>query len=306
MLSGNSAILRWRSSRETLALAFLVAAASSGAAQYPTPTQTDARAQYTAQSGRSSPDPRWTPWIGCWQADTTAAYADPSQSLYTCVVPLPGTSGVQQLTIARGKITGRRRLIANGANNSFDENGCRGTRAVEWSSDRTACLHPLELHVRRRARRHVERRVGDDVDGRLARGRDRARGTGIDRARRPVARRRNAVEPSVGSVQLARVSPNDVHDRARGCRGAAHGGGRDRRAAPRRFVDRPQPDRGERAAVQLERQRGCRALPRQRSARRAPGDGCLDTAARRRNAGLRSRRLSPRHGRNELRGTRRR
>jgi hypothetical protein len=133
MLSGKPAVLRWRSSRETLALALLVAAASSGAAQYPSSTQ-PAPAQYTAQSGRSGLDPRWTPWIGCWQADTTAGYADPSQSLYTCVVPIAGTTGVQQLTIARGKVTGRRRLIANGANNSFDENGCRGTRAVEWAS----------------------------------------------------------------------------------------------------------------------------------------------------------------------------
>ena len=47
---------------------------------------------------------------------------------------IAGTTGVQQLTIARGKVTGRRRLIANGANNSFDENGCHGTRAVEWAS----------------------------------------------------------------------------------------------------------------------------------------------------------------------------
>src|SRR5262249_2955523 len=76
---------------------------------------------------------RWVPWVGCWEADTTGGYSDPSQSLYTCVTPLPGTSGVQELTIARGKITGRRRLIANGANNSFDENGCHGTRMIEWA-----------------------------------------------------------------------------------------------------------------------------------------------------------------------------
>jgi hypothetical protein len=50
------------------------------------------------------------------------------------VTPLAGTSGVQQLTIARGTITGRRRLIANGANNTFDENGCHGTRMVEWAA----------------------------------------------------------------------------------------------------------------------------------------------------------------------------
>ena len=130
MLSGNLGVLRWRSSREILALTLLVAAAAPVAAQYPSSTPS----QYGVQSSRSSLDPRWIPWIGCWDADTTGGYSDPSQTLYTCVTPLPGTSGVQQLTIAGGKITARRRLIANGAKNSFDENGCRGTRSVEWAS----------------------------------------------------------------------------------------------------------------------------------------------------------------------------
>src|SRR5262249_28450054 len=115
---------------ETLALALLVAAASSLAAQYPTQSPT----QSNTQSSRSGLDVRWTPWIGCWEADTTGGYADPSQSMCTCVTPLPGTTGVEQLTIARGKVTARRRLVANGANNSFDENGCHGTRMVEWAS----------------------------------------------------------------------------------------------------------------------------------------------------------------------------
>lgn len=129
----NPGVQRRRSSRETFALALLVAAASPLTAQYPTQAPPSSPAQYSAQSGRSGLDSRWIPWIGCWDADTSG-YADPSQSLYTCVTPLPGTTGVQQLTIARGKITGRRRLIANGANNSFDENGCHGTRMVEWAS----------------------------------------------------------------------------------------------------------------------------------------------------------------------------
>jgi len=125
-------VQRRRSPRETFAMALLVAAALPLAAQYPTPTQP---ATQTAQSssGRSSLDARWIPWVGCWDADTTG-YSDPSQALYTCVIPLPGTSGVQQLTIARGKITARRRLIANGANNAFDENGCHGTRMVDWAT----------------------------------------------------------------------------------------------------------------------------------------------------------------------------
>jgi len=126
MLSRSPAVPRRHRMREVLALSLLVAAGSQIAAQYP--------AQYVAQSTKSSLDSRWVPWIGCWQADTAAGYADPTQSVFTCVTPLAGTSGVQQLTVSRGKVVARRRLVANGASSAFDENGCHGTRTVEWSS----------------------------------------------------------------------------------------------------------------------------------------------------------------------------
>jgi hypothetical protein len=129
MLSRIHGVVRQRSVRAALTLTLVVAPGTSVGAQYP------AQNSPPVQSSGSSLDPRWTPWIGCWQADTTAGYADPSQSVYTCVTPLAGTSGVQQLTVSRGKIIARRRLVANGGNNAFDENGCHGTRLVDWSSN---------------------------------------------------------------------------------------------------------------------------------------------------------------------------
>ena len=84
------------------------------------------------QGGKPSLDPRWTPWLGCWQTDTTAG-SDPGSATVTCVAPLRGTSGVQRLTIAGGRVTERRHLVADGRPATFDENGCKGTRTADWA-----------------------------------------------------------------------------------------------------------------------------------------------------------------------------
>lgn len=91
-----------------------------------------ARAQ-SSQAARL--DPRWTPWLGCWAADSSAAGAGARQSNVSCVIPLSGSSGVEQVAISRGRITERRRLVADDRPLPFDENGCKGTRTAEWSAN---------------------------------------------------------------------------------------------------------------------------------------------------------------------------
>lgn len=59
--------------------------------------------------------------------------SDPGSAIVTCVAPLRGTSGVQQVTVVGGRVTERRHLVADGRPVSFDENGCRGTRTAEWA-----------------------------------------------------------------------------------------------------------------------------------------------------------------------------
>jgi hypothetical protein len=87
-----------------------------------------------AQSSRSGLDQRWAPWLGCWQADNAPASGEASQSVLTCVTPLSGSSGVLALTVSHGRVTEHRRLVADGRPASFDENGCKGTRTVEWAT----------------------------------------------------------------------------------------------------------------------------------------------------------------------------
>jgi hypothetical protein len=109
--------------RDVLALALVVAVGGQLSAQ---------TGQYS-EPAASSLDPRWAPWLGCWQADVVAMRSDPSGLSVTCVVPLAGTTGVQQVTVTRGAIVSRRQYIADGRANSFDENGCHGTRTVRWA-----------------------------------------------------------------------------------------------------------------------------------------------------------------------------
>jgi hypothetical protein len=109
--------------RDVLALVLVVAVGAQLSAQNP--------ALYSAPP-TSTVDPRWAPWLGCWQADVNTPRADPIVGV-TCVVPLTGTSGVQQISISRGTVISRRQYIADGRANAFDENGCRGTRTVQWA-----------------------------------------------------------------------------------------------------------------------------------------------------------------------------
>src|SRR5215469_4936970 len=111
--------------REVLALVLVVAAGARISAQNP--------AQYAPSTSTTTLDPRWAPWLGCWLADVNALRSDPASVSVTCVVPLTGTSGVQQISITRGAIVSRRRFVADGHPISFDENGCSGTRTVEWA-----------------------------------------------------------------------------------------------------------------------------------------------------------------------------
>ncbi len=112
--------------REVFALVLVVAAGVRVSAQDP--------AQYApSPSMATSLDPRWAPWLGCWRAEAVVQTNDASNSAVTCLIPLSGTSGVQEVSITRGTIVSRRRYVADGRPNSFDENGCRGTRTVTWS-----------------------------------------------------------------------------------------------------------------------------------------------------------------------------
>ena len=154
MLSGKPAVYRG-ARRAKCSRWFLVAAASSGAAHIPLTIH----GQYAAPSGRSA-------WIrgGRRGWDAGRPIRPPLRRIHAIALspascPLAGTSGVQQLTIARGK-------SSRDGSSSPTAARTRSMRTVvaahEPSSGRqgTARLHALELHLRRWSRRHLDRRAG--------------------------------------------------------------------------------------------------------------------------------------------------
>jgi hypothetical protein len=87
-------------------------------------------------SARVETDSRWTPWLGCWSgapaSDSSNARGVATNA--TCVIPIAGSSAVEALTIARGKVVARDRLDANVGSHPVNGQGCKGAETVNWSS----------------------------------------------------------------------------------------------------------------------------------------------------------------------------
>lgn len=79
-------------------------------------------------------DPRWYPWLGCWQADASEMGEQSTSSSATCIVPITGSASVEALTIARRRVVARDRLDASGRPHAIDGQGCQGMEVVNWSS----------------------------------------------------------------------------------------------------------------------------------------------------------------------------
>jgi hypothetical protein len=116
----------------TAALLFLIAGASTTVAQSNKPARQATKAGAApAQIAQSTLDPRWTPWLGCWRNDVSSPSAPAAAT--TCVIPLSGSSGVEELSITNGKIVERRKFEADGRPHPMQESDCKGTRTSQWS-----------------------------------------------------------------------------------------------------------------------------------------------------------------------------
>jgi hypothetical protein len=95
-------------------------------------------ASVAAQAG--NPDPRWQAWLGCWQpapAASVPAVGGPAPGLgeVVCVTSAAGTSAVDVVTVADGKIVARERVEATGQRRESEKEGCAGWERAEWSPD---------------------------------------------------------------------------------------------------------------------------------------------------------------------------
>jgi hypothetical protein len=77
-----------------------------------------------------TPDTRWQPWIGCWQASQIGRTAP-----LVCVTPTPVASAVQIATIDSGKIVARDTVNADNSQRALAKGGCSGWQRASFSVD---------------------------------------------------------------------------------------------------------------------------------------------------------------------------
>ncbi|MBX6331677.1 MAG: hypothetical protein IRY91_07510 [Gemmatimonadaceae bacterium] len=108
-----------------------------------------------AQQQTTRTDPRWTPWLGCWEPPGARAANDSAGAQTVCVIPVADSPAVDIATIAGGQITHRERVSATGRREASTEGGCTGWKSATWSSD------GLRLYLRSEATctGNVERRT---------------------------------------------------------------------------------------------------------------------------------------------------
>jgi hypothetical protein len=84
-------------------------------------------------------DPRWQPWVGCWEPSDAEMAADdsvpPEPSLLVCVLPAAGSSAVEIATVAGGQVVERERVDVTGEQRASERDGCTGWDSAEWSPD---------------------------------------------------------------------------------------------------------------------------------------------------------------------------
>lgn len=92
----------------------------------------------SAPAAQSTTDPRWQPWIGCWQSGDPAARTltlRGSESESVCVVPARSGRGVEVVTVAAGRVVDREPLDATGERVPVTRDGCEGWERTAWSAD---------------------------------------------------------------------------------------------------------------------------------------------------------------------------
>jgi len=82
-------------------------------------------------------DPRWLPWLGCWEPVENMAPSDVAdgqvRQAYYCV--RPAASGVEIATVIDGASVSSRTMVADGARHPVAEEGCNGWQTAQWSGD---------------------------------------------------------------------------------------------------------------------------------------------------------------------------
>jgi hypothetical protein len=83
-------------------------------------------------------EPRWLPWMGCWELTADAVDHREVESTgrrVVCVAPRPDGSGVALTTHIDGVVITSNTVVADDRDRPLQEQGCSGVQRSSWSAD---------------------------------------------------------------------------------------------------------------------------------------------------------------------------
>jgi hypothetical protein len=83
-------------------------------------------------------DPRWLPWVGCWEmfADTiNSQTVEQVGTLNVCIIPRSDAPGVRVVTYLDGRAVFEESVVADGSRRRHVEDDCDGRQTAHWSAD---------------------------------------------------------------------------------------------------------------------------------------------------------------------------
>lgn len=129
----------------------LVASLLTLMALAPAVAQEPSSATDLAPSSAANLDPRWMPWLGCWQLweEQLDREAQPGREFpertFVCVTPAEHGSGITLRALANGRVLVERALAGDGVRQEVAEGDCTGWERNEWAASGRRLFTRAEL-----------------------------------------------------------------------------------------------------------------------------------------------------------------
>ena len=117
----------------------------------PAAAQNPDGAQAATPAGAGDLDPRWLPWMGCWQLSEEQIPAAGQGNEFparmeVCIAPAEGGAGAALTARGDGEVLMQRALVADGTRREVTEGDCNGWERRDWSADGRRMFTRAEIH----------------------------------------------------------------------------------------------------------------------------------------------------------------
>ena len=97
-----------------------------------------------ARAWQVQPDPRWLPFIGCWEREPPMAMK-PAVRL-TCVLPTENPAAVDFVTVADGRAVASERILVAAGDQAMEREGCSGSERTSFARREGLIYRSFEAH----------------------------------------------------------------------------------------------------------------------------------------------------------------